>query len=220
MELALDPELRVLTVQGPKAANVLAQAALDVPSYQARRLGAVEGFDLWVPQQRLEEVQAALKEAAEAVGGGLIGDAALLAEAHVRAGVPRIGVDFGENTYPQEAGLKQRAVSFNKGCYLGQEVICMLENRGQLSRRLVQLELPGAQALPAGTQCADAEGKRVGELTSVAVTELPSGPTSLALAYLKRPLAEVGAKVRAGEHEWTVRAIVGLSPEACPIVAP
>lgn len=218
VEVALDPDLRVLTVQGPKAHAVVEQAGLQVFSYRAARLGA-EGFDLWVPQAELEAAQNALQKAAETVGGALVTTPDLLNEAHVRAAVPRVGTDFGDTNYPQEAGLKQRAVSFNKGCYLGQEVICMLENRGQLNRRLVQLERAEALSVPPGTQCVDADGKRVGELTSVAVTQLPSGPTTLALAYLKRPLAEVGGKVRVGELEWAVRSIVGLSPEECPIIA-
>jgi folate-binding protein YgfZ len=127
-------------------------------------------------------------------------------------------VDFGEDTYPQEAGLKTRAVSFNKGCYLGQEVICMLENRGQLSRRLVQLSASGELAVEPGSLVFDADGKRVGELTSVAVTD-GAQPTTLALAYLKRPLAELGRTVRAADHSFDVSAVVGLATEECPIVA-
>jgi folate-binding protein YgfZ len=46
--------------------------------------------------------------------------------------VPRFGVDFDDTTYPQEASLEKTAVSFDKGCYLGQEVVCMLEMRGHV----------------------------------------------------------------------------------------
>ena len=78
--------------------------------------------------------------AAEArrVGGGAVSEAGFDL-ARVRAGRPRFGRDFGAQQYPQEAGHKQRAVSFGKGCYLGQEVVCTLENRGRLTRRLVRL---------------------------------------------------------------------------------
>lgn len=217
VEVHTDDTLRVLTVQGPRAEEVLIQAGLRGLAYHADRLGS-NGYDLWVPQAEVSTVSAKLESSALAVGGGQVGDD-LLNEAHVRAGIPRSGVDFADHTYPQEAGLKQRAVSFNKGCYLGQEVICMLENRGQLNRRLVQLERAGEAGLASGSVVFDAQGKRVGEVTSSATARLDSGAATFALAYIKRPLAEVGAKVHASEQEWTVRAVVGLAPETCPVIA-
>jgi folate-binding protein YgfZ len=221
VELELDQDLRVITVQGPEAANVVASAGYANDAYAAARLG-LEGFDLWVPRAELAACKQQLVQAARAVGGDAVDDATW-AQAHVLAAVPRCGVDFGEDNYPQEAGLKGRAISFNKGCYLGQEVICMLENRGQLARRLVQLEAPGTFVLAAETNAFDGDGKRVGDLTSAAVT--PAGqastdsPKTVALAYLKRPVAELGKRVRAGEREWVVRAVVGAETDECPIVA-
>ncbi len=104
--------------------------------------------------------------------------------ARVRAGRPAFGVDFGPTTYPQEAGL-EGAVSFQKGCYLGQEVVCMLENRGQLSRRLARLATDAP--VPVGAKVLDASGAELGTVTSsVAV---PEGG-GLALAYVKRAAFE------------------------------
>jgi folate-binding protein YgfZ len=216
VELVLDEDLRVLTVQGPRAAQLLEQAGLTSGAYRADRLG-LDGFDVWVAEGELAALRARLVQAAQQMGGGALDEAAW-SQAHVLLAVPRCGVDFGEQSYPQEAGLKARAVSFNKGCYLGQEVICMLENRGQLNRRLVQLEHPGHETVATGSQAFDAEGKRVGELTSGAVTDSPALAT-LALAYLKRPLAEPGTRVRVGDREWAVRAVVGSNTDECPIVA-
>jgi len=221
VELELDAELRVVTVQGADAERVVNDAGLADRALPVARLGT-RGFDVWLPQAQLDEARERLLAAARAVGGDGI-EAAGWAQAHVLAGVPRCGVDFGEDTYPQEAGLKSRAVSFNKGCYLGQEVICMLENRGQLNRKLVQLETHGVFALEAETHAFDPEGKRVGDLTSAAVTPAdasatPAG-TTVALAYLKRPFAETGKLVRAGDREWVVRSVVGSDTEECPIVA-
>lgn len=221
VELTLDPALRVLTVQGPDAERVVAAADLTSRAYAVARLGST-GFDIWATEAELAGLKERLSEAARAIGGGLVDDETW-AMAHVLAGVPRCGVDFGEDSYPQEAGLKGRAVSFNKGCYLGQEVICMLENRGQLSRRLVQLETSGVFSLEGATVATDSEGKRVGDLTSASVTPVETAATggarTVALAYLKRPVAETGKLVRAGDHEWVVRAIVGAATEECPIVA-
>jgi folate-binding protein YgfZ len=133
----------------------------------------------------------------------------------VALGVPRLGTDFGEQSYPQEAGLRDRALSFQKGCYRGQEVIYMLENRGQLSRRLVQLELP-AQASPAPGMQLESEGKRVGEIASVAVT--PGAETAtLVLGYVKRPLSEVGQELTAGGVRCVVRSVVGATDPSCPL---
>ncbi len=95
--------------------------------------------------------------------------------ARVAAGRPAFGADFGPTTYPQEAGLDS-AVSFQKGCYLGQEVVCMLENRGQLSRLLARLEPSGPVRV--GARVLDESGAELGGVTSVA--------GSAALGYLKR----------------------------------
>ncbi len=221
VELVLDEELRVLTVQGPEAARAVAAVGRSDEALPVGRLGA-PGFDLWVARAELPALKERLVEAARAIGGDAV-TAEDWAAAHVLSGTPRCGVDFGENTYPQEAGLKGRAVSFNKGCYLGQEVICMLENRGQLARRLVQLESPGPFTLEGELHAFDAEGKRVGDLTSAAVTRADDTatdpPRTVALAYLKRPVAEPGKHVRAGDREWVVRAVVGAATDECPIVA-
>jgi tRNA-modifying protein YgfZ len=74
-------------------------------------------------------------------------DAPEAARVRIDAHWPRFGRDFDASHYPQEAGVEAHAVSFNKGCYLGQEVICMLELRGKLKRRLEVLHSDAA--LPA-----------------------------------------------------------------------
>ena len=99
----------------------------------------------------------------------------------------RFGVDFGEADNPHEAGLDRRAVSWNKGCYLGQEVVCMQDMRGKLKRRLVALALSDAGELPAVGSPVTAEGEAdaIGELTSV--VRNPTTGQALALARLKSP---------------------------------
>jgi len=104
----------------------------------------------------------------------------------------RFGVDFGEADNPHEAALDRRAVAWSKGCYLGQEVVCMQDMRGKLKRRLVALEIEGSAeaASPAvGSPVTAADsGEAVGELTSVARN--PRTGTLLALARLKSPYFE------------------------------
>jgi folate-binding protein YgfZ len=213
VELEPDPSLRVVAIVGPRASEV-AEAVPGLGRYRADRLHS-GGVDLWVPAAQLEQTLAQLGEKARSLGGGVL-DEAGFTHARVALGVPRFGVDFGGDHYPQEAGLKARALSFSKGCYRGQEVIYMLENRGQLARRLVVLEC--AQPLERGTQL-EAEGKRVGEITTADVTPTASGATLL-LGYVKRPQAEVGRTLLAAGQPCTVRSVVGVADESCPIVAP
>jgi folate-binding protein YgfZ len=104
----------------------------------------------------------------------------------------RFGVDFGEADNPHEAALDRRAVSWNKGCYLGQEVVCMQDMRGKLKRRLVALELEvddsddSIKTPAVGTTVTVGDtAEAVGELTSVAKSPLTG--KLLALARVKSP---------------------------------
>ncbi len=105
----------------------------------------------------------------------------------------QFGVDFGEADNPHEAALDRRAVSWNKGCYLGQEVVCMQDMRGKLKRRLVALSLgslDSAAELPqVGSPVTSADGaEAVGEVTSVVRSPLTGA--ALALARVKSPFFE------------------------------
>ncbi len=127
--------------------------------------------------------------------------------------VPRFGIDFGEKNYPQEAWLEKTAICFSKGCYLGQEVVCRLEMRGHVSRRLAALKLER----PAGADdLAAAPGQSVpGPLTLGAVVRARDVDTvvgavsgaflnrrlgaTVALAMMARTHMDVGAEVRVGD---------------------
>jgi folate-binding protein YgfZ len=108
---------------------------------------------------------------------------AALEIARVEAGVPAVGVDTGRRTLVHEAGLERRAVSFTKGCYLGQETVARVEHRGEVNRRLRGLR--GGAAMRAGATVTF-EGRQVGTVTTAVVS--PSrGP--IALAVLRREAA-------------------------------
>lgn len=79
--------------------------------------------------------------------------------------LPKVGVDFQTGCYPQEACLESLAVSFNKGCYLGQEAVFMLEKRGHVAKRLVRLVLEGDAPEP-GDGITTPDGDAVGKVTS------------------------------------------------------
>lgn len=110
--------------------------------------------------------------------------------------VPRIGVDTGEKTLVQEAGLDD-AVSFSKGCYLGQETVARLHYRGRANRRLCRIGLPGP--FPLGTALRTADGREAGVLTSIA--DVP-GRGWTGLAMIRREVRDgdcVTAEGLAGE---------------------
>jgi len=205
VELTADDSFVVVTVQGPSSEQVLATVPEGVRWYACARLGG-EGFDCWVPLSRFAEVHDALVTRARELGGGAV-DGDGWADAHVALAVPRVTVDFGADTYPQEAGVGERALSFGKGCYTGQEVVYMLHNRGQLARRLVQIALTEGSEPAVGAVVADENGKKLGEITALS-REAYEG-SRLALAYVKRAEAEPAHRVWVAGSPATVRSIVG-----------
>lgn len=99
----------------------------------------------------------------EGLGGGLA-DSIAYEILRIEAGLPEMGREVQEDSIPLEVGLAH-AVSFDKGCYVGQEIIARMESRGKLAKRLAGVSLPGA-AEPGTTLVQD--GRTVGTLTSVA----------------------------------------------------
>jgi len=179
-------------VHGPRAGEALAAAA---------RAGAVGGtLDrtglggavVLAPVDRAGAVERALA----AVPGLLVGDAAGWEALRLERAVPTFGADFDDKTYPQEAGLEKTAVSFDKGCYLGQEVVCMLELRGHVKRKLAALVLDAAQPPARGEAVTDDAGAAVGEVTSAARS--PTLGKAVALAMVKRAHAQAGQGVHVG----------------------
>ena len=117
---------------------------------------------------------------ADAIRQATVGDAlddATVEARRIAAGVPRFGIDVTDRTLVHEAGFETTAVSFTKGCYLGQETVARVEHRGGVNRRLVGLRLTAL--VPAG-QDIHLGDRVVGRLTSVAVHPT-LGPIGLAV---------------------------------------
>jgi folate-binding protein YgfZ len=106
----------------------------------------------------------------------------------IRAGTPAWGKELDDRILPAEAGLDERAISFTKGCYPGQEPIARLHYRGHANRGLRVLELGGE--LPSPETELELDGKVVGRITSAA----RDGDRVVALAYVRREVPE-GAKL-------------------------
>jgi len=113
----------------------------------------------------------------------------------IRAGTPAWGKEIDDRVLPAEAGLTERAVSFTKGCYPGQEPIARLHYRGHANRGLRVLSLA---ELPAPETELSYEGKSVGRITSAA----PTGDGAVALAYVRREVPE-DAELAAGHSQAT-----------------
>lgn len=117
-------------------------------------------------------------------------------------GLPEYGQDFDGLDRPHEAALDRRAVSWTKGCYLGQEVVCMQDMRGKVRRslRVLALDAPAGAAIEPGARLLDASGKEAGTVTSRAYSR--SAGSWLVMAKLQ--LDAVGAGLRyegaAGAH--------------------
>ena len=120
----------------------------------------------------------------------------------IERGVPRQPLDLDDATIPQEAFLERDAVSFTKGCFLGQELVCRIDSRGHVNRFLRRFgSIDGAWPTPGAEVVAD--GKVVGTLTSVAPAELPTG----ALGYVRREV-DPPAQVELRWEHGTARAVV------------
>ncbi len=148
------------------------------------------------------ETNDAVARAAASLGGA-VADESGWEQVRIEAALPRFGVEVDDTLYPQEAALEKLAVSFSKGCYLGQEVVYMLEHRGHVKRKLVALDVDGDDAPAAGEAVTTAEGEVIGDVRSGAIGAARGTP--VAIAMVKWAHAKAGTTVRVGERTARVR---------------
>ena len=189
-----------------------------------RAVGGEDGYELFAPAAALPALWDALLERGAELGARPVGFGAL-ETLRVEAGRPRYGADLTEEIIPTEAyqaaGLMDRAVSFHKGCYTGQEVIVRIAHRGHVNRHLRGLLLGDAPAPAPRTPLFNpATGREAGFVTSVAVS--PRLGQTVALGYVRRELGP-GAVVRLGSVDGagaTVAEIPAWSAEPPPSAEP
>jgi folate-binding protein YgfZ len=196
-------------VTGPHAADVLERLGLPVFANTMKRTRIEwNGLDLtmdrgygalaphyvfWVPCSGLQKFWSCIRTA----GAMPVGCASLEAF-RIAEGIPVYGIDIAERDLPQETA-QLRALNFNKGCYLGQEIVERIRSRGTVHRHLrhveLKAELDGAELdgiVPEpGTELKLADGSRVGRITSAAELPLDKGSRIFALAVIQ---AEAEAK--------------------------
>ena len=207
---------------GPRAGDGLAAAGVEggVPdtlfaSARVRIAGAdavlvrsdspgIRGFDIIAAPADLPAIEAAFIAA-----GAVRASDADIESVRIESGRPRFGADMDADTIPLEAGLEERAISRTKGCYVGQEVIVRVLDRGhgRVARRLVGLTLPAASPIPPPGKRLQAGGKDVGRVTSAVFSPALARP--VALGYAQRDFVEPGTHV---EIEGSGEAVVTPLP--------
>ncbi|MDX6693633.1 MAG: hypothetical protein QOF02_1236 [Blastocatellia bacterium] len=210
-------ELSALSVQGARAAGIIA-ATLGAEASKVER-GRVrselwneqpvslirashtgeDGFDLFVGAEQA----ASLFEALMAAGARPVGQTAL-ETLRIEAGLPRYGVDMDDSNVVLETGLEGEAVSYTKGCYIGQEIIARIHWRGHVAKRLAGLAFADEGEATRVAKVRTLDGKEIGRLTSTAVS--PRLNKAIALAYIKYDYLAPGTEVRVLSDETNERA--------------
>lgn len=206
------PHYGLWSVQGPKAGEVVRGLEIfpEIPAapWTFRQIAdgtlgeiylinqprtGLAGFDLFVPTHSLDAVADRLIAAARSTGGRACGWRALEL-ARIEAGIPRFGVDMDETNIPLECGIEPRAVSYSKGCYIGQEVINRIHTIGHVTKELRGLRLADdLRALPVKGDKLFHAGKDAGYITSAATS--PALKANLALGYVRREAAKAGTEL-------------------------
>jgi folate-binding protein YgfZ len=196
-------ELGDLAVFGPKARRVVAvatgadEAALgalhayghvEITQGDSRIMIArsgeldVEGYEIFAPASLDRVLRDRLLAA-----GAIPGSARVWDIARIEAGRPEWGIDMNDATIPQEANLDELgAISYTKGCYVGQETVARVHFRGHVNRFLRRLHFVSAAVPPTNAELVDDEGKIVGDVRSVAISPRHGG---VALAMVRREVA-------------------------------
>jgi folate-binding protein YgfZ len=201
VELATLEGESALGLTGPKADDVLTRMSLPTLAepftstrvewngFDLRIVRAycalVPHYELWTAAAGISRLWKSLRTA----GAIRVGTTSLEAF-RIAEGIPVYGVDMAERDLPQETS-QLRALHFNKGCYLGQEIVERIRSRGAVHRHLRSLELDGPLPEP-GTELT-LNGAPAGQITSAATLQLPSGNRTFAMAMI-RGEAEIGNK--------------------------
>lgn len=218
------PHYGLLSVQGPKAEAVMRALGLfpklpDAPLSLIKisdptlgeiylmnhaRLGSI-GFDLFIPLAALGAVADKLIAAAKSFSGRVCGWSAFEI-ARVEAGIPRFGADMDETNIASECGIEAQAISYNKGCYIGQEVLNRIHSVGHVNRELRGLRSTAdAKALPLRGDKLFQGDKEVGYITSAVFS--PRLNCGIALGYVHREAHAMELAVRSVSSESSAQVV-------------
>jgi len=200
---------------GPTAGEVLASAGFQLPDLKPLQVADVAWGPTKVSVVRGEreafpsfEIWAASEATPGAHQGFVSGGATPVSEEalelyRVALGVPRYGQDIRERDLPQETE-QQRALNFNKGCYVGQEIVERIRSRGNVHRTFTGFYFAGPP--PAAGTKIQSQGKEIGEITSATTIPSSRGDRAVGLGYIRREVGVPGKEVRVGDSVATVMA--------------
>jgi folate-binding protein YgfZ len=205
----LTDEIASISVQGNKAAEILSVVLNEPVSGLARgsvlevHLGGQrvtiirathtgeDGFDLFVDALNGDFLRDELSKA-----GARVIDREVAETLRIEAGVPVYGVDMDETTIVTEANLED-AVSFTKGCYVGQEIVIRIKHRGHVAKKLAGIVLEENHPVESGAKILSEDGKEIGRITSS--TFSPALDRAIALSYVKYDYLAPGSSVKVNE---------------------
>lgn len=213
----LTPETGLLTLQGQGAAEILRkvfdQTVSDLPQngvvetawqnvpvtiLRASHTGE-DGFDIVIDSSKKAE----LRQALEAASAQPIGEDTFEI-LRVEAGIARFGQDMDETTVMPETNLDD-AVSYTKGCYVGQEIIVRIKHRGHPAKKLTGLRFETDQQIEAGAVIRSTENQDIGRVTSAVISPKRG---SIGLGYVRYEYLSEGTRVVVGDG---IEAIVGIN---------
>ncbi|HEY1677561.1 MAG TPA: folate-binding protein [Candidatus Sulfotelmatobacter sp.] len=210
----LSGQTTALGLSGPIAREVLGKAGFGIAELDPLQLQSVlwqgidctivrsddpqfTGYEIWLPAGKVRLLWDALLLA----GATPVGSEAL--EMHrIISGMPRYGVDIRERDLPQETE-QARALNFNKGCYVGQEIVERIRSRGAVHRKFSGFIADASVPIAVGAKIVAGE-KEVGEVTSVAGIPTPYGDKTAILGYIRREAGAPGREVMIGAAKATV----------------
>jgi folate-binding protein YgfZ len=214
----LSGQLTAIGIAGPDAKDAMKSAGIELPDLKPLQFAeftwknnnvtvvhgdnpAVESYQLWISLENVTPTWDSLRQAGATPAG-----TAAVELLRIAAGTPRYGQDIRERDLPQET-RQDRALHFTKGCYVGQEIVERIRSRGAVHRQFAGFEirtLDKSAPLPAPGAKIQADGKEVGEITSVASLPEANGERTVALGYIRREAGTVGKQVYAGDAQLTV----------------
>jgi aminomethyltransferase len=200
-------QLTAIGLTGPDSAGVINNAGFTLPEMKPLQivdlrwhevaLSVIRGeseiypsYEIWLAPKDANKVREALQNA----GAVAVGTEALELY-RIAQGIPRYGQDIRERDLPQETE-QQRALNFNKGCYVGQEIVERIRSRGNVHRKFTGFTVSGPPPAP-GTKI-HLQEKEVGEITSSASIPAPGRDQIVALGYVRREFAIRGKEVVIG----------------------
>ena len=204
--------IATIAMEGPKAADIIGQATgLSLDGFSERSIAesAVagvpcrvirrshfggEGVELIAPRQHIELLWSTLHAMLHAVGGKAIG-MKTVNTLRLEAGVPWFPADFNSAMIPHEAGVEISHISYNKGCYTGQEIVERVRARGQVNKKRVRLKFSSDTPPEVGTKLR-AGGNEIGFVTSAAFS--PATGAAIGMGYVRREQFAPGSKVEYG----------------------